>query len=471
MRLSAVRDRELSLWQSAVAETSGSIAKGDQGLAQAIQRGVSMQAVAGAKGQDLPDPGAPPASPQEASTTAFAKLSQLVFQIAMAQQRGEITHAEAAKRLTDVLVRGYSTLDLLGWLTCVTKYVEYYIAAHKEPPYRDWSKQTPPDMNFGVIDWKLPATCKILMVGDWGTRMPDNVAMLCTGLAAWQPDAVIHLGDVYYSGTQHECEQNVLAILDGLGRLNIKRPPFFTIPGNHEYYSGGGGFFNMIDRVNNGIAGCQQRASYFSLRTEDGRWQFLGMDTGYNDRDPVHSSAPDLQASETAWHKDKLDNFAGTTVLLSHHQLFSANSKLTEGATPWLNTPLHNTFSPYFPDRVPAWFWGHEHNYVIYKDNLFGLQKGRLLGCSAYEESKSENPYDNKYPDAVPYAVDMKQVDLSPYQGDVENYYNHAMALLEVSPETIDVSYYQYPSWGIGFVPAKPDAPTLMYKETIKRMR
>ena len=112
------------------------------------------------------------------------------------------------------------------------------------------------------------------------------------------------------------------------------RPPFFTIPGNHDYYSGGAGFFHTIDKVNSGVADCTQQASYFCLRTEDSKWQFLGMDTGYGDRNPVEQQAPTLQVHEGAWHRDKLDTFLGTTLLLSHHQLISAKETLNAGQRP-----------------------------------------------------------------------------------------------------------------------------------------
>jgi 3',5'-cyclic AMP phosphodiesterase CpdA len=146
-----------------------------------------------------------------------------------------------------------------------------------------------------VIDYRLPSTSKVLLIGDWGTHMSDNVALLRQALKKLRPDAVIHLGDVYYSGTQWECEQNVLNVLDALvAELKIARPPFFTVPGNHDYYSGGRGFYDMIGRINAALPGCAQKASYFCLRSADDHWQFLGMDTGYNDRDPINQAAPGL---------------------------------------------------------------------------------------------------------------------------------------------------------------------------------
>ena len=83
-----------------------------------------------------------------------------------------------------------------------------------------------------------------------------------------------------------------------------------------------------------------------------------------------------------------------------------------EGSPPnYLNEALTRGFSPYF-DRIAAWFWGHEHNFVVFKDGQSGLKKGRLLGCSAYEETLGEDPYD-KFPDAG-YAPDMTKVGFSP---------------------------------------------------------
>src|SRR5262249_36320333 len=246
--------------------------------------------------------------------------------------------------------------------------------------------------------------------------------------------------------------------------LNIVRPPFFTIPGNHEYYSGGRGFYDTIAAVNSGVASAQQRASYFCLRTADDRWQFLAMDTGLNDRDPSHHMAPYLQPSELTWHRDKLDHFTGSTILLSHHQLFSAHDTLTNGT--YLNDNLKGAFAPYF-DRVAAWFWGHEHNLVFFKDGQFGLRKGRLIGCSAYEEATDENPYANNSNGTVLFMDNMKMLDKSPNATQGKTFYNHAFALLEVSPAGVKASYYQYPSWDQSYNKPQPALGSPLFVETI----
>lgn len=51
-----------------------------------------------------------------------------------------------------------------------------------------------------------------------------------------------------------------------------------------DYYSGGQGFYQVMDKLR--VEGLtQQQASFFAL--EDESWLILGMDTGLNDSDPL----------------------------------------------------------------------------------------------------------------------------------------------------------------------------------------
>jgi predicted phosphodiesterase len=459
-----VRDRSLSLWQSAVRETVQKRAEAAD-VKAAIEHGISLHAMAVTKGKTVAQ-----VAPSDVSKTALqtAEASDLAFKIGGAQSSGDVVAQATLFEKLKSLIANYSTLDLVGWAQCLFRYVEYYISAHSSPLYNDWQQQTPPDWSFGVIEWTLPATSKVLIIGDWGTHMDDNVALLRQALKTFTPDAIVHLGDVYYSGTVSECKDNVLDVLEELSHEpGIARPPFFTMPGNHDYYSGGAGFYGTIAQVNSSLPRCLQKASYFCLRTIDDNWQFLAMDTGINDRNPVDHMAPSLEKTEVMWHQDKLDYFKGTTILLSHHQLFSANSKLSDhGPRKYLNESLNSVFMPYY-DRIAAWFWGHEHNLVIFKDNQVfpgdkaGLKKGRLVGCSAYEEMQTEDPYD-KDPDCtvVQYAANMPQLHISNYKSLTQKFYNHAFTLLEIAPAQIVAKYYEYPSWDQDYKPNPEPAVT-----------
>lgn len=467
-RFISVRDRNLSLWQSAVDEVVAQIKDPVRGRAMREAAALHVLEATGKIKDALADAAPSAASVKATDPQALAFLSKKFFERANADSHAQLAPS-AALNMTDFfdLFRDYSTADVLGWAQCAINYAKYLATSSGTPMYVNWQDQVPPNVQYGVLDYRLPESAKIVVIGDWGAHMTDNVAMLRQALKTFKPDAIIHLGDVYYSGTGFECARNVLNVMDQVVHdTGVERPVFFTIPGNHEYYSGGAGFYEMIGKINTGIAGARQRASYFCLRTKNGTWQFLGMDTGFNDHIPGMPVGPGLQPSEITWHQDKLKTFTGSTILLSHHQLFSANSEINKGGDkPYLNQSLHGTFGPYF-DRIAAWFWGHEHNFAAFKDGQFGLKKGRLLGCSAYEETQDEDPYEIKY-NAVAYADHMPRLGISQFATAFRQFYNHAFALLEVSPAKIDVSYFQYPSWDRDFKQPEPALGNAFLKETI----
>ncbi|MEC9397055.1 MAG: metallophosphoesterase [Myxococcota bacterium] len=365
----------------------------------------------------------------------------------------------------DILPRKYSDYDLSGWSTCLTIYAEY-ILRYPETLYRSWRTEGGGNLNYGVIEESLPNDAKIALIGDWGTGMSDAEALVEHILRTLDPTIFIHLGDIYYSGTPLECTSHVYELFERVFAKVGRRIPVYTIPGNHDYYAMGAGFFPLIDQLNDNLQGAwKQAASYFCIRTEDRRWQIQAMDTGYNDRNPYSwlnehifddVVATTLREDEVEWHKDKLDHFDGNTILLSHHQLFSSHSKINGSKTGkpiYLNTDLLEVFQPYFA-KTPIWLWGHEHCYVQYEDGLYNLEKGRLLGCSGYEAAKREDSYKVNYPE-IPYKEGMNRLALQ------DGYYAHGCALIDLSarvdggPATI--RYYEFPSWGQNDSPP-PDA-------------
>jgi hypothetical protein len=165
-----------------------------------------------------------------------------------------------------------------------------------------------------------------------------------------------------------------------------------------------------------------------------------------------------LRPDEAKWHQDKLKNFKGRSVLLSHHQLYAAldvcglpQKKLADG-TPdpadfnriWLNTGLYEQVGPWFKDKVAAWIWGHEHNLLIFGDNYRPadwpvpaadspyaktLPIGRCAGHSAIPVQDTEQPYKVNYP------VPLKRSDLKLGLTTVgkDNWYNHGFQLLQLA--------------------------------------
>jgi hypothetical protein len=177
-----------------------------------------------------------------------------------------------------------------------------------------------------VLDMKPNA--RVALVADWGTGTEIAINLL-KGVKKQNPDIVIHLGDVYYSGTKAECDAFFQQIVDDVFDRAHTGTPVYTIPGNHDMYAAGSGFYDLIKNLNSGAK--QQPASFFCLRATDGSWQFEALDTGLHDNDPmkVTDVLTYLEKDEEDWHVERIKEFPGRTILLSHHQLFSAYTSLS----------------------------------------------------------------------------------------------------------------------------------------------
>lgn len=80
------------------------------------------------------------------------------------------------------------------------------------------------------------------IIGDWGNGMDDAAALL-SDLVRREPDVIIHLGDIYYAGTDHQVQEAFLRIFDDVFQaLRPGRPriPVFNMAGNHDYGAGEG---------------------------------------------------------------------------------------------------------------------------------------------------------------------------------------------------------------------------------------
>ncbi|MEP7238453.1 MAG: metallophosphoesterase [Ferruginibacter sp.] len=382
-------------------------------------------------------------------------LSQYYFSAAQDLKTGKIAKVHAPAFFPE------SDYAYIQWGLAA---IQWSLDANPESsPYIDWKNEGQDINTFGVV--QIPENSKIAIIGDYGTGLNDATMFLTAIIKDQQPDIIIHVGDIYYTGTEDECAlyvENFAAAFAAAG----KTVPVYSIPGNHEYYSGGGPFFKQVLPMNS-----KQVASYFCLQTANNSWQLLAMDTGYNS---LHTKtglsavktvayAPWLTFNEAEWHVNKLENFTGKTILLSHHQLYSASSPINNNmqvmyqtdtkpeTLTYFNGNLQAVFSPYY-DRVAAWFWGHEHILGIYRDGNAGLAKGRLIGDSGYEEWEGEGPYvitDSGYPyqyaDGKPIQPDASSVKwlLSNFQ-----FINHSCAVVQLDGSSATVNYYQYPVLG-----------------------
>jgi hypothetical protein len=261
-------------------------------------------------------------------------------------------------------------------------------------------------------------------------------------IAQLNPDILIHLGDIYYSGTPEECTSNFLTFIESILRKANPSLAVYSLPGNHDMYCGGIGYYNLIKQLNVGL--LTQAASFFCLRSSDEAWQFLGMDTALHDYSPldVDETVTCLEDEELEWHCERLKEFPGRTILLSHHQLFSAFSPIGKadqhGRRSAVNPYLLEAFKKMAASgRIAAWFWGHEHTLSIYQP--FGdLQRGRCLGHGAVPVSILDNIYAPVAGlDETPTIVANTQL------GQNGGVYAHGYAGLKFSGGGCSVNYYQ----------------------------
>ena len=209
-----------------------------------------------------------------------------------------------------------------------------------------------------VSDFRFPLApnARIALLADWGAgnAYAQHVAQQ---VEARNPDHVIHLGDVYYSGTEKEVNDRFLKYWPWPAEGGRS----WALNSNHEMYSGGHAYFKIT------LKKFKQPASYFSL--ENDNWRFIGLDTGYVEHN--------LNKEQADWLKGQLGRGKAKSILMSHHQLFSA----FEGQGPRLQEWLQ----PYLDDeKIDGWFWGHEHTCQVY-DRYMGI-KARCIGngCIPY---------------------------------------------------------------------------------------
>src|SRR5947208_16184590 len=107
------------------------------------------------------------------------------------------------------------------------------------------------------------------------------------------PAGILYNGNMTTTRTPKEANRHIAGICNQVFKT-YGRVPVFTIPGNHDYYDWGSGFYQLIDGPLNPPSepSWRQQASYFCLRTEDGRWQFLAMDTARSEAEPLAGMNP-----------------------------------------------------------------------------------------------------------------------------------------------------------------------------------
>jgi len=270
-----------------------------------------------------------------------------------------IASGEAAKLKLEPLPTGgleakFDTGDWFGWATVA------------------WAKLKNPSPHPMIRPKKaeaqpIPDSGRIAVIGDWGTGLYGAPEIARSIRKDADPLAmVLHLGDVYYSGTEGEVQQRFLDIWpqrsDAIHR---------AINSNHEMYSGGFSYFQKI------IPKFGQEASYFAFQNKN--WTLIGLDVAHKDHD--------IDDQQVAWLKEILSKAGDRKVVLfSHHQLYSHWE--SQGSKLW----NHPDFGQILRSkRIFAWYWGHEHRCTVFEgpDANFGIL-ARCIGHGGMPESRKD---------------------------------------------------------------------------------
>jgi hypothetical protein len=415
---------------------------------------------------DVPAGGAPAASgaatavsgagtAQAAETPAAPSVRMQCANLAAQIALYSVTNPAKAAILREEFAAG--TCDPL-WAECLAVYEKWRISATAQP-YINFQR-----LSDFVIENCFPDNATIAVIGDWGTGMNAALILLQQIANNFQPDVLIHLGDIYYSGLPSECKAHFTDLIDKAWPAGgpHKKPLVYTLDGNHDRFAGSnGGYYDLVKNLNADV-GKPQLNSYFAIRNN--WWQFVAMDTGYHDSDPNATQAGTavtrLVDQEIPWHLDKINNNGANvdkrvnpgggrgTVLLSHHQLYSFTGigKNAAGAQMAVNQNLVNAFKPSF-HFIDMWLWGHEHALCIYEPYSNGpgqpLPKGRCVGASAVPMYLAQRPV------APPNLVVPAGVDGPPRVipgtdlGDNGTVFNYCYAMMRLEGPKMTIDYYQ----------------------------
>jgi hypothetical protein len=224
--------------------------------------------------------------------------------------------------------------------------------------------------------YPMPDETSIAIAGDWGTGNASSLS-IAREVRRLEPDYTIHLGDVYYSGTETEVRKRLLEPWPAGRRGSL------ALNSNHEMYSGGHGYFGVA--LASKTFRLQRGYSYFALTNRT--WLVIGLDSAYGGSFMYANGV--LNDHQMKWLRALMKSDAARSgadhknvIVLTHHQgieLDGGRKELFHQVTAALGNGPHR------------WYWGHVHGAAAFKPiGLNGAQlRARLCGHGG-----------------VPYAVD-----------------------------------------------------------------
>jgi hypothetical protein len=194
-----------------------------------------------------------------------------------------------------------------------------------------------------VSTLRAPTAAPLIVVAAGDVSAPEVAVQALTAnlVESLHPAAVLVLGDAQYGeGTIEQFEH---AYEPTWGRFKAITWP---VPGNHEYKSGGHGYFAYF-----GARAGEEARGFYSFDLGD--WHFIALNTG----DECHAIGCDAESAQAKWlEADLAASTKKCTIAYWHHPRFGSghHGRFEPAATFWKILAAHH---------VELVLNGHEHLY------------------------------------------------------------------------------------------------------------
>lgn len=256
--------------------------------------------------------------------------------------------------------KGVSKASIFNWmLTGINAWLN-----RSQEDYVALAGKTPPAQPLMIDKPRI----RIAVVGDAGFNGPAQTRVfryISERHEEQNFDAVIHLGDTYFGGSEAEMLSNLLAPLSTLREGNV-----FSLCGNHDLYYGARGYLAALKILH-------QPGRYFAIETPN--WRIGCLDTALGAYD-IRRDDGKLDEGQLDWllrYLVKKDD--RPVVLMSHHYILSAWEKPAASLSFQLAEQLKKS------GAVFSWYWGHEHGCSTYAREPHGFY-GACVGNGAFME-------------------------------------------------------------------------------------
>ncbi len=327
-----------NLFSKAESALSTAAEQSPGGAAQLAAMGILMRKI-----QSVPESEADSVVMTTQQHAAISRLQSLIA----SGEAGDLKLEEAP---SGGLEAKFDTGDLGGWASVAWARIANPINKPMIPPLA-----TPE---------ALPEVGRIALLGDWGTGLYGATVIADT--LRNDPESfamMVHLGDVYYSGTKKETQTRFLDLWPNRSEA-IHR----ACNSNHEMYSGGEGLWELT------LPAFKQHSTCFAHQNE--HFLLIGIDVAYRD----HA----IDDAQVLWLHSLLQQAGNRRIILfSHHQLFSQYDSM--GTKLW----SHPGFRSFLQSgKILAWYWGHEHRCCIFDPHAETGILCRCLGHGGMPQSR-----------------------------------------------------------------------------------